>query len=90
MPEGKRQRELDAMITALFEEHFAGNILPFDHVSAEVFGVLAANLRAGGQTIGENDVMIAAIALQHNATIATRNVRHFRPTGAPVVNPFEG
>jgi toxin FitB len=34
------------------------------------------------------DVMIAATALEHGLTVATRNVRHFVPMGVPVENPF--
>ncbi|WP_460018351.1 hypothetical protein [Magnetospira thiophila] len=34
------------------------------------------------------DLMIAATALEHGLAVVTRNVRHFEPTGVPVVNPF--
>jgi predicted nucleic acid-binding protein len=33
--------------------------------------------------------MIAATALQHDLTVATRNTRDFRKTGVKVLNPFE-
>ena len=36
------------------------------------------------------DAMIAATALVHGATVATRNVRDFRLFGVVVVNPFSG
>jgi predicted nucleic acid-binding protein len=35
------------------------------------------------------DLLIAATALEHGLTVATRNVRHFIPTGVAVENPFE-
>jgi hypothetical protein len=35
------------------------------------------------------DMLIAATALEHGLTVATRNVDHFRRAHAPVVNPFE-
>jgi toxin FitB len=35
------------------------------------------------------DMLLAATALDHRLTVATRNVAHFRPAGVPVVNPFE-
>lgn len=38
--------------------------------------------------IARNDNLFAATALCHNLTMATRNVRHFEPTGVPVLNPF--
>jgi hypothetical protein len=35
------------------------------------------------------DMLIAATALEHGLTVATRNVDDFRRVHAPVVNPFE-
>ena len=32
------------------------------------------------------DLLIAATALEHGLTVATRNVRHFKPTGVPVLD----
>ena len=34
------------------------------------------------------DLLIAATALEHGLTVVTRNVRHFAPTGVPVLDPF--
>jgi toxin FitB len=34
------------------------------------------------------DLLIAATALEHGLAVATRNVRHFTPSGVDVVNPF--
>jgi toxin FitB len=35
------------------------------------------------------DLLIAATALEHGLTVATRNTRHFIPTGVAIENPFE-
>jgi predicted nucleic acid-binding protein len=35
------------------------------------------------------DLLIAATALEHDLTIVTRNIRHFKPTGAKLPNPYE-
>jgi toxin FitB len=35
------------------------------------------------------DAMIAATALVHDLTLATRNLRDFAPFGVPTVDPFE-
>jgi predicted nucleic acid-binding protein len=35
------------------------------------------------------DAMIAATALVHNLTVATRNVRDFEQLGIQTLNPFE-
>lgn len=38
----------------------------------------------------ERDAFIAATALEHGLTVATRNVSDFEPMGVEVVNPWEG
>ncbi len=88
MPAGKRQAMLDGAITDMLEEDFRENILAFDTAAAEAFGILAARLRKQGTPVGQNDTMIAAIALVHEATLLTRNNRHFKQCGLDVVNPF--
>ncbi len=35
------------------------------------------------------DLLIAATALKRGLTVVTRNTRHFEPTGANVLNPWE-
>jgi toxin FitB len=58
-------------------------ILPLPIGVARRWGQLSAKL-------GHNsaDLMIAATALEHNLTIATRNTRHFEPTQVAVINPY--
>jgi toxin FitB len=50
---------------------------------ARRWGRLSAELGHDGA-----DLLIAATALEHGLAVATRNVRHFKPTGVGVVNPF--
>jgi predicted nucleic acid-binding protein len=45
---------------------------------------LWAGLRSEGQSHHDADVLIAAHALHHGATIVTANVSHFRGTGAQI------
>jgi tRNA(fMet)-specific endonuclease VapC len=51
--------------------------LPFDDGAAEAYGHLRAHLSRQGTPIGPYDLMIAAIALVHNATLVTHNTREF-------------
>jgi len=56
--------------------------LPFDDRCAEEYGHIRAQLIAEGAPIGPNDLMIAAIARTHDATLITHNTREFsRVTG---------
>ena len=88
LPHGKRRTDLDERLARMFEGVFTGNILAFDHIAAEAYGIMAAQLRSQGETKDVKDLMIASIALVHDATVATRNTKDFQPTGAKLVNPF--
>ena len=52
-------------------------ILPFDRTAAETYGRLRAQLEEAGVPLAEPDLRIAAIALTHDLTMVTGNVRHF-------------
>jgi tRNA(fMet)-specific endonuclease VapC len=56
----------------------AVSILPFDEDAAEVYGPLRAGLEASGKRLDEPDLRIGSIALAHDLTLVTGNVRHFR------------
>ena len=51
--------------------------LPFDDLSALVYGEIRAQLTALGTPIGPNDLQIAAIALANNLILVTHNTREF-------------
>ena len=60
-------------------EAFAGRFLslPFDDAAAAIYGDIRAGLERQGRTIGPNDLLIAAIALAHSATLVTHNTGEF-------------
>ena len=62
---------------------YGERILPVDLAVARRWGILSGVL--GHQS---EDLIIAATALEHGLTVVTRNIRHFEPTGVPVLNPF--
>ena len=51
--------------------------LPFDDQCAAAYGRIRARLAQLGSPIGPNDLLIAAIAVVHGATLVTHNVREF-------------
>jgi predicted nucleic acid-binding protein len=63
---------------------YESRILPISVPVARRWGRLSH--RVGNKGI---DLAIAATALEHGLTVATRNVSHFAPTGVALVNPFE-
>lgn len=54
--------------------HFA--VMPCDRTTAEHYACIEAALRSKGRPIPENDIWIAAIAVQHNFVLVTRDA-HF-------------
>lgn len=55
---------------------------------AEHYGRVRAGLERGGQSIGNNDLWIAAHALALQATLVTNNVREFRRVPALAVEDW--
>lgn len=63
---------------------FTDRILPFGAPDARIWGALSHRLGHAGA-----DLMIAATALAHGATVVTGNSADFRPTGVRLENPFD-
>ena len=64
---------------------FAGRILPIDLPVANQCAILHVP-----DPRSDRDALIAATALTHGMTVATRNIKDFRATGVPLVNPWDG
>lgn len=62
---------------------FSKDILPVSEEIMNRWGLLQA-----AQSLPVLDSLIAATALEHGLTVATRNVRDFEKTGVKLVNPF--
>jgi tRNA(fMet)-specific endonuclease VapC len=64
---------------ALVAEAFAPYAsLPFDDSAAEHYARIRHNLESVGRVIGPNDLLIAAICLANDCTLATGNLEEFR------------
>jgi predicted nucleic acid-binding protein len=87
----ERRRGADAAFAEALESWldrtvsiYGNRILPIDAAIARRWGRLSARLGHDGA-----DLLIAATALEHGLTVVTRNVRHFKPTGVAVIDPFQ-
>jgi hypothetical protein len=89
LPAGRRRSDLLGAAREVFENGFAGKIWPFDPAAAEAYAEIFAARRRAGRPTKPTDLMIAAIALAHDASIITRNVRDFDGCGVAIVNPWE-
>lgn len=76
---GARSSEhVDDNLARLDQLFDAYGSLPFDDAAAAHYGVIRSQLRRAGTPIGANDMMIAAIALAEDLTVATGNGREYR------------
>ena len=62
---------------------FSGRILPIDRAVADAWGRLSAI-----RTVPVPDALLAATAMVHGMTLATRNEADMAGLGVPVLNPF--
>ncbi len=62
-----RLHELTARIT----------VLAFDEFAAKTYGRIRHELKLRGTLIGEMDLLIASLALNHKAILVTHNTKHF-------------
>jgi len=84
----RRDKEQGTILRAWMDRHvlptFSGRILAIDAAVAQRCATLhVPNPRS------DRDALIAATALVHGLTVATRNVADFEHTGVGVLNPWE-
>jgi len=58
-------------------------------IDSETAGQAAAHASQRGVVVPPIDGLIAAQAVRHGLTVATRNFSHFHEAGASVFNPWE-
>lgn len=63
---------------------YGDRVLPVTPEIARRWGRWSAELGHDGA-----DLLIAATAASHGLTVATRNLRHFAPTGVAAIDPFK-
>lgn len=85
LPRGKRRTRL--------ERWFARGVrrihcIPWEAATGLRWAELLADLRRSGRSMPIKDSLIAATALVHGLTVATRNRSDFEQAGVAVVDPF--
>lgn len=85
LPRGKRRARLERW----FDEGVRRvRCLPWEADTGLRWAELLAALRASGRAMPIKDSLIAATALVHGLTVATRNRSDFEKAGVEVVDPF--
>ena len=73
--EKSKSRQKNQIALAVFLSEI--QIIPFDDLAAQVYGVIKTNLQQKGTPIGPLDTLIAAHAKSLNLTLVTNNTREF-------------
>jgi predicted nucleic acid-binding protein len=87
--EGARRKSADiaAWLAALLHL-YSDRVLAFDAATARIAGAISDRARGLGQAPGLADIIVAATAQHHGLTILSRNIRHLKPLGVDVIDPF--
>jgi len=85
LPSGRRRKNLEGWFARVAEML---PVLEMDRETARVWAALLARLRRKGRAMPVKDSLIAASALQHGLTVATRNTGDFRHCGVKLIDPF--
>jgi predicted nucleic acid-binding protein len=86
LPTGKRKKQLEVWFEKI---RSTACCLDFDSKAASSWAHLLAHLKSKGHAMPIKDSLIAASAIAHNLTVATRNTRDFKNAKVPLINPFE-
>ena len=86
LPAGRRRTRLEQWFRAGTPQL---RVLDFDTATAHAWASLLARLKRKGRAMPIKDSLIAATALAHKLTVATRNVADFRTAEVVVENPFQ-
>lgn len=89
LPAGKRRETLRERVESQVLPVFTGRVLAFDLAATQPYADLLAKSRSKGQAIGLADACIAAIAVTHGMSVATRDAAAFKAAGVAVINPWE-
>jgi predicted nucleic acid-binding protein len=85
LPRGRKRTQLEQWFGDVVQTI---DCLPWDATISRRWAKLVVDLKQKGDKLPLLDSMIAATALQHDLTVATRNTRDFNKTDVQVLNPF--
>lgn len=89
LPDSHKKTRLNQWLNGLLHD-YRERILPLDTGAVDHWARMAVAAAQAGKTLALADGYIAAIALQYDMAVVTRNVRDFEETGVRVVNPWMG
>jgi tRNA(fMet)-specific endonuclease VapC len=89
LPPSKRRDAVKEWLEVDLLLRFQGRILEITTEVMLIWGELTGRLEKEGRPITAIDSLIAAIALQGNYCLVTRNEHDFQNTGVTIINPWK-
>ena len=87
--EKARRERFEKWIEQDLADQFEGRVLPFDGAVAVLWGRLMGDGDRKGRTPAATDAQIAAVAIHHDLTLVTRNVKDFQRFDMTLLNPWD-
>jgi toxin FitB len=87
-PDDAKPRALRHWLEGALIPRFGSRLLEIDLPVARTWGALTAQARSSGTVVGAVDILLAATAITHELTLATRNTRDFRGLPVELLDPW--
>ncbi|RUM20006.1 type II toxin-antitoxin system VapC family toxin [Rhizobium vallis] len=88
MDKGRKRDVLAEWLAQDLTQRFERRIIPVDEPVALAWGDLMGLAKRSGRGLSSMDGLIAATAIAHGLTLATRNTRDFEGFGIELVDPW--
>ncbi|TZG32415.1 type II toxin-antitoxin system VapC family toxin [Agrobacterium sp. B1(2019)] len=88
MDSGRKRDALKEWLTYDLPQRFEHRTIPVDGPVAFAWGDLMALAKRNGRGLASMDGLIAATAVAHDLTLATRNTKDFEGLGIDIVDPW--
>jgi predicted nucleic acid-binding protein len=89
-PNPRRAERLARWLEDELQPQFHGRILPIDAPVMKTWGQITGHALLRGQPVSYADSLLAATAITHGLTLATRNTRDVEALPVPTLNPWDG
>lgn len=83
-----RRERFERWIEHDLADQFEGRVLPFDGVAAALWGRLMGDGDRNGLPLAAAHAQIAAVAIRHELTLVSRNVKDFERFNVELLNPW--
>jgi predicted nucleic acid-binding protein len=88
MDKGRRRDALAEWLAEDLPRRFENRVIPIDEQVALVWGDLMGSAKRCGRGMSSLDGLIAATAIKHDLTLATRNIKDFEGFGISLLDPW--